>query len=67
MNRKSSIVMIGVILWILGVLFGGSISKLFDGTPSLPPVVVMTVALLATVANLIMLYYKIKHLDSGKA
>ena len=68
MNGKSSIVAIGVILWTLGVLFGGSVSELFPRTSSvLPPVVVLTVALLATVANLIMLYYKIQGLGSGKA
>ena len=68
MKGNCAIVMIGVVLWTLGVLFGGSVSELLPSSSSvLSPVVVLIVALLAAVANLVVLYYKVQSLGSGKA
>lgn len=66
MKGKGAIFAIGVVLWTLGVLFGGSVAELLPRSSSLlSPVVVLTVALLATVANLVFLYFKVQRLGSG--
>jgi|GEM_PF-3546212 len=65
MKEREAILWIGIVLWALGILVGGSVAQLLPGTASsLSPAVVLIVALVATVANLVFLFKKVQTVGS---
>jgi len=65
MKEREAILWIGIVLWALGVLVGGSVAELLPGTSSaLSPAVVLIVALVATAGNLVFLFKKVQTVGS---
>lgn len=59
MSSKQTIFATAMVLWILGVLVGASAADILPGSSVIPSRVLLTVALLASVGNLFVLYRKV--------
>jgi Co/Zn/Cd efflux system component len=60
MSHKQTILATGFVLWVLGVLVGTSAGNLLPGDFSITSEVMLIVALVASLANFVVLYRKVQ-------